>query len=354
MTFPVPTFRPKGTASPTIAKRHVLGVISHDTAADDPAVDSGHPILRVHTARGENMSFQEVWSSDRPVQSGYREGLCWGYDGEVLFVAGRIAPVARYTAATRDAYQAALRLADDFDCRHLVRMWNYVSDINVDNTDGLEIYRDFCRGRAEAFDAAPFAVELPAATGVGAVSGGIGFYLLAAREVHRVNLENPRQTPAFWYPLRYGPRSPSFPRATVLRSEETVAEKSSAGKIFVSGTASVRGCETVHAGDIRGQCAETFENLAALLDLSNLKKCGLRQGYPLADMTDLKVYVRNADDIDIVQKLCAEQFSPTATIAFLNIDLCRSDLLVEIEGIVHDPDMWSAGRATLGQHEIAR
>jgi chorismate lyase / 3-hydroxybenzoate synthase len=338
-TFPVPTFVPKGSAPPVIPGRHVLGVVCLDTEAGDPTLDGGHPNLVVHAAGTEEMTFREVWSTGRPVRSGVRKGLCWGYDGEVLFVAGRIPPADRYTDATRTAYLAALELAGDLGCRHLVRMWNFVANINETNADGLEVYRDFCRGRAEAFDRSPFAVELPAATGVGARSGGIGFCLLAARAVDRVNIENARQLPAYRYPSRYGPRSPSFPRATALRTRE-----GGAGRVFVSGTASIRGHETVHGDDVRRQCAETFANLAALLAPHNLARHGIEQGYDLADMTGLKAYVRRGADVDLVRHLCAERFSPNAEIAFLNVDLCRSDLLVEVEGVVLVPDV-------LGRHD---
>jgi chorismate lyase / 3-hydroxybenzoate synthase len=332
--FPASTFVRKGAASRAVAGRHILGVLSHDTSSGDPTLDGGHPQLRVHTARTEQLAFDEVWGSERPVRCGDRAGLHWGYDGDFLFAAGRIAPCARYTDATRTAYLAAFDLAADFDCGHLVRMWNYVTDINGDNADGLEIYRDFCRGRAEAFDKTPFDFELPAATAVGALSGGIAFCLLAARAVDRINIENPRQMPAYQYPRRYGPRAPSFPRATLLRTE-----KAGCAQIFISGTASVLGHETVHSDDVRRQCAETFANLAALLGPSNLAKSGLERGYDLRDLTGLKVYARRAGDIDLVRGLCAQKFSPHAEVAFLNVDLCRPELLVEIEGVVqnHDP-----------------
>ena len=327
--FPASTFVPKGAVSAAVPGRHILGVVSHDTSAGDPTLRGGHPCLRVHTARAEEMAFEEVWSSERPIGCGDRAGLCWGYDGDFLFVAGRITPGARYADATRTAYLAAFDLADDLNYRHLVRMWNFVTDINADNAEGLEIYRDFCRGRAEAFDHSPFDLKLPAATAVGALSGGIGFCLLAARAVERTNIENPRQVPAYRYPLRYGPRSPSFPRGTVLRTENKTG-----AQMFISGTASVLGHETVHRDNVGLQCAEAFANLAALLGPRNLANCGIERGYDLGDLTGLKVYVKREGDIDLIQGLCAERFSPNAQIAFLNVDLCRSDLLIEIEGVL--------------------
>ena len=73
---------------------------------------------------------------------------------------------------------------------------------------------------------------------------------------------------------------------------------------------------------------------ALLISRHNLAASGIDGGADLTDLTNIKAYVRHREDIDIVRELCAEAFSPSADIAFLNVDICRADLLVEIEGIV--------------------
>jgi chorismatase len=211
-------------------------------------------------------------------------------------------------------------------------MWNFIEGINANNDDGLELYRDFCLGRAEAFERFPADIEMPAATGIGSLGGGIGFYFLAAHAAERVNVENPRQQPAYHYPRQYGPKSPSFARATcLLATSEGLPERQ---QTFVSGTASIIGHRTAHPNDLRRQCAETFENIAQLISGPNLANYGIDRGYQLTDLTNLKVYVRHMADLDAVRKLCVDAFSPQAELAFFNVDICRSDLLVEIEGIV--------------------
>ena len=72
-------------------------------------------------------------------------------------------------------------------------------------------------------------------------AGGVASYFIASRAPAE-SAENPRQVSAYDYPPRYGPRSPSFSRAT-----------RGAGLVFVSGTASVVGHETKHAGDVSGR-----------------------------------------------------------------------------------------------------
>jgi chorismate lyase/3-hydroxybenzoate synthase len=102
----------------------------------------------------------------------------------------------------------------------------------------------------------------------------------------------------------------------------------------VSGTDSVVGHETLHRGQIAEQCGETLANLEHLLSADNLARHGQRPGRQLEDLRNIKVYVGDQQDLLTVREICAKAFSPAADIAFLNVDLCRSDLLVEIEGIV--------------------
>jgi chorismatase len=114
--------------------------------------------------------------------------------------------------------------------------------------------------------------------------------------------------PAYHYPGRYGPRSPSFARASRLPD----------GPLLISGTASILGHATAHPGDVAAQCRTTLDNLTTLAgDLRSLQT--------------VKVYVRHAEDLAAVRRECAAAFGGAA--AYLVTDLCRRDLLVEIEGV---------------------
>jgi chorismate lyase / 3-hydroxybenzoate synthase len=307
----------------------VLGAVVYGPHCRNPHLDRGFPELTVHAVADSADAFTEVWHTDRPIERGTLNGVVHAHDGETLFCAARIDSSDDCTEAVRAAYLTALGLTRTLDYQRIFRMWNFVENINGTNSEGLEVYRDFCRGRARAFHEFGFAEEhLPAATGVGALGGGIGFCLLAGRSAHRVTIENSRQVPAYRYPERYGPSSPSFARAT------HVAAAGSGASIYVSGTASVVGHETLHRGQIAQQCGETLANLEHLLSADNLARHGLRPGRRLEDLRNIKVYVRDQQDLQTVREICAKAFSPAADIAFLNVDLCRSDLLVEIEGIV--------------------
>jgi chorismatase len=50
-------------------------------------------------------------------------------------------------------------------------------------------------------------------------------------------------------------------------------------------------------------------------------------------MRQVRVYVREQADMPVVQRMCRDAFPAASEITFLNVDLCRRELLVEIEGI---------------------
>lgn len=248
----------------------------------------------------------EVWRSPLPVRRYERDGIALADDGEVL--AGAVAcdddDVHRAAACVYDRLIGAARAAG---YPHLLRVWNHVRDINrVEH--GLERYRAFSAGRHEAFAKHGYAMrgDLPAASAVGMRTGGVAAYFLASREPVQ-SIENPRQVAAYDYPPRYGPRSPSFSRATVGE-----------GLMFISGTASVVGHETRHAGDVAAQLEETLVNLGIV--------AGGRA------LLTAKVYIRRAGDYPLIAARLSEAMPRTQTM-FLHADLCRADLLVEIEAI---------------------
>ncbi len=210
---------------------------------------------------------------------------------------------------------------------HLYRVWNYVPHINAVGRE-LENYRRFCRGRSLAFErhfGASFKKLLPAASAVGTIAGplAVGFLAGAAEPRH---FENPRQVPAFEYPAQYGPRAPSFARATIV----TVAGQSAA---FISGTSAIRGHATVSPDSCGEQLECTLDNLAEIS-----RACGLASllDHGGASARSFKVYIRHAADQSMVAATLEERLlKSTDRVAYLQADICRAPLQVEIEATLH-------------------
>ncbi|HYO76401.1 MAG TPA: Rid family hydrolase [Thermoanaerobaculia bacterium] len=211
---------------------------------------------------------------------------------------------------SRELYARVIQEVREAGFPYFVRMWNYVGGIN-EYDRGEERYQLFCAGRHDAFVEAGYHhdVDLPAASAVGMPGRGLIAYYLAAREPG-MQVENPRQVAAYKYPPQYGVKSPSFSRATVWNDT-----------VFVSGTASVLGHATVHPGDVAAQLEETLRNIDNVL---------AQTGRSLANVISAKTYVRNASDYDLIAQRLGTLF---ANNIYVEADICRADLLLEIEAV---------------------
>lgn len=294
-----------------------------------PAVAGGVVEFPIHMTRSREYEFTETWTASRPVTAGVYEELVYAHDAERLFCACRIPGSADYADQVRRAYSHVFELVDGLGYPDLVRMWNYIGSINAPNGSGMETYRDFCVGRAEAF--AHSGKDMPAATGAGSLGDGISLYLLSGRAGSATHIENPVQVPAYRYPVRYGPKSPSFARATRFAPP---GRRDGSQRVFISGTASIVGHKTRHAGDVEAQCRVALDNIDQLIGSANLERHDIRVKRDDLSFDAVKVYVRRVEDIPLVARACAGYFDDPATrIAYLNVDICRSDLLVEIEAV---------------------
>lgn len=253
---------------------------------------------------------EDAYAIDIPLRQLGPEPLveAWPLHDDVLFGAVTIDHATPLEEVSRDVYTRVIREVRDAGYPYFIRMWNYVGAINELDA-GRERYQLFCAGRHDAFVGAGYHhdVDLPAASAVGMRGRGLVTHYLAAREPG-VQVENPRQVAAYDYPREYGPKSPSFSRATVWN-----------GVVFVSGTSSVVGHATVHAGDVGAQLDETLRNIDAVLS---------KTGRSLANVVAAKTYVRRASDYELIANRLAKVFPVNL---FLEADICRADLLLEIE-----------------------
>jgi hypothetical protein len=206
---------------------------------------------------------------------------------------------------------------------HLYRIWNYVPRINA-LAGGLENYRAFCQGRSLAFEAgagAGFPQVLPSASGVGSDDGCLSLVFVAGSVPPR-HFENPEQIPAYRYPQEHGPRSPSFSRATVaVLPDRTLT--------FISGTAAIKGHQTVAPGTLEAQLDCTVDNLRLISSAAGL---GDDLGAGRVSHRHFKVYLRHAADFAVTRtRLEHSLLRSTDRVIYLQADICRAALNVEIE-----------------------
>jgi chorismate lyase / 3-hydroxybenzoate synthase len=269
----------------------------------------------------------EAWFGKGPCRDSVAHGVHFRCDGQLLFGVISLAEEAGDGAAAplqvagQRAYESLFRVLAEEGYSHLWRVWNYLDDING-TADGLERYRQFNIGRHQAFSNADRlqGCTIPAASALGVAGGPLSVAFLAAR-TPCIPLENPRQLSAYRYPADYGPRSPTFSRAALARvpGQEW---------LFVSGTASIVGHLTVHRGDPAAQTREIIANLEALLAEASRVSTG--PAYRLDELSG-RAYVRHPEHLTAVQAELVRALGVDAPIVYVQADVCRADLLVELE-----------------------
>lgn len=217
---------------------------------------------------------------------------------------------------SREVYRALLEACSGFE---LYRVWNWIPDINRNAPQQNEFYRLFCAGRARAFNEvfpSSSEAQMPAASGVGICGNHLVVYFCGGSTAveHR---ENPRQMPAYRYPKTYGPKPPSFARASIIQSRDSWH--------FISGTASIIHSETQCIGDLQGQLQVTIENLKIV-------------GSDCSGNRFFRVYLRHWQDLETIRSvLQRDLLCEGDEVSYVEADLCRTDLLVEIEACFRSP-----------------
>lgn len=305
---PTVTYRPTA-AAPSLQTLAAFGFGRHAPLYDDPRW------MRI-ALEPLGPGLTEVWEVPGDVSHGRDGDLRWSRGGGWLFAAVecREDDHGGTEAAAAHAYGLLSEFVATGNEQHVQRIWNYLGAIN-DGSGDDERYKHFCTGRIRGMGEV-FAQGFPAATAIGhrADPALLQVYLLAT-DRPGTRVENPRQVSAWRYPRQYGRTPPSFARATLLPADDVLA---------ISGTAAVVGHASAHAGDIDAQLSETLRNLEALLETGGLPG-GFDRHAPL------KAYVRHAGDAARVEAFAARHL-PDAPLLIVHGDICRAELLVEIDG----------------------
>ena len=303
-----------------------LGIVHHERSPDWPNNLGACPTVCLGLPQFSGPPVTEVWMSTLPVTYHQANGIYCAMNQEVLFGAVQIEePVStRLDIVTYNAYHRLLVQARALGYVHLLRVWNYFPHITR-NSDGLERYQQFCVGRHRALaeSLSDFPRSLPAATAVGTMSGPFKLYFLAAKQPG-THIENPRQARAYEYPSSYGPSSPSFARAT-LRSSMTGSH------LLISGTASVVGHRSVHICEPHKQIMEIIHNLNALIGHTEQLHRGIRGQWREAIF---KIYIRQPEHFATIRDIFETQLPSDAQVLYLQGEMCRSELLAEVEGVL--------------------
>jgi enamine deaminase RidA (YjgF/YER057c/UK114 family) len=196
------------------------------------------------------------------------------------------------------------------DIGNVARTWFYLTDL-------LNWYDDFNSVRNEYYTAkGVFERLIPASTGIGAgnLRGSsllLGGYALKEKQnsIKIEAVESPFQCPACDY-------KSSFSRAVEINHPDY-------RHLIVSGTASITPeGETANIGSIRKQVELTMKVVNGILQSREMTWENVNRGI---------VYFKNKNDIHTFENYCADHNMPVLPLSMIQADICRDELLFEIE-----------------------
>jgi enamine deaminase RidA (YjgF/YER057c/UK114 family) len=286
---------------------------------------------------GQRRGEVEIQRLDDALVVTRHNGIAWVHCGQIV-------PEDPATGV----YQRTLSAFQNMGCRlgtvgvrfgQIIRTWLYLGDI-VGPEGETQRYKELNRARTDFFEHVSFAPArtpegfartiFPASTGIGTDHRDVVMSCVAFAterdDIRAVPLENPQQTSAYDYADRFSPKSPKFSRAMVLSC-------GSYATIYISGTASITDSESRHVDDVEAQTRQTLDNIEALISGSNLAQHGMPGlGATLADLAGIRVYIKRPGDYEKTRRVCEARLGELPAI-YAVADVCRPELLVEIEGI---------------------
>ena len=259
-----------------------------------------------------------------------------------LFMSGVMGDIFRQTVReqSREVFSkiAGVLETEKMPVSSIIRQWNYIEKITDYDTTGHQHYQDFNDARSLFYQGSEWPTGYPAATGIGTRWGGIMIDLDALRcedrSVQVCGVDNPLQVAAHAYSqeVLLGEEDKTLLHKTTPKFERAKAVwKEDHGFVYVSGTAAIRGEQSLEGVGIEKQTQATLENIEYLVSRENLN----RSGIPVtedATLITFRVYVKHWEDMEVAKRIVTERYPDLPAIYTLT-DVCRSELLIEIEGI---------------------
>jgi len=274
---------------------------------DDRSARTTMAGVQVHAVRG--VPVQRIERGGRIVGSLFDDGQARHCRLGDLQALDPSAPPDRQVRATFEFLEGALQSAG-LTLANVVRTWLYLDRI-------LSWYDSFNRVRDEFFGARNvFAGLVPASTGIGAANAAgsavvAGAYAVTFRPGAGTvtAVPSPLQGPAGQY-------GSSFSRAVEVDLPDH-------RRLLVSGTASIDpGGLTLHPGDPDGQIELTMNVVAAILESRRLN---------WRDVTRAVAYLKERSQAQRFTQYCAAHGLYQLPVVLTENDICRADLLFEIE-----------------------
>lgn len=271
----------------------------------------------------EREGFREWWTSGFQADYDKNDPLCAEACARLCFEG-----LSRFLAYTHTSFD------------QVFRQWNYIGhilEVRVKGGKTLQNYQVFNEVRGIFYETKNDRSQYPAATGIGMDYEGICIDAVIVDDSGSVKgkaprnmaLRSPVQTDAF----RYGQaclvgnkeidkKTPLFERGRCLMFSEPADGGGIHAVGMVSGTASIKGQDTVDKGDAVKQLQNTLrfiDDLANTMQVKNLR------------FDRARLYVKPYENTEELSVIFRHHYPQASCLNIVEADVCRPDLLVEIE-----------------------
>lgn len=331
-------------------ERHGIITREVDKAESKPSTS----IIAQPPAAGQELSMELILVSElsADAQLTYRneQGISYTkltYNSHTELYAGGISPTRPqdpFIDQVEKGYQLmeAILNREGMNFADIARQWNYVEEIlsiHDRGEDHIQNYQVLNDVRTRYYGKSDFTRGYPAATGIGMNAGGIVleiYAIKADKALDIIPIKNPKQVDAYNYSEKVlvgdaieharKKTTPKFERAKFVGF-------GGKGTIYISGTASIQNEVTLGLGDVEVQSKITIENITNLIAAETLKSVHVSQLPGERDYTFVRIYIKNQQDYQKVKQLC-DSYYGDIPLHYLIADVCRDNLLLEIEGVV--------------------
>lgn len=228
-----------------------------------------------------------------------------------------VSPIKQATTAFRLLEE--IIAIENLSFQEIARQWNYIEDITGFDIN-IQRYQAFNDVRSDYYGKVEWKNGYPAATGIGTQKGGIIIDADILSGYDTLAIDNPLQIAAYVYSEKVligdnqYKSTPKFERARKV--VDTTANKD---WVYISGTAAIHGEETL-VSDIEQQTLMTISNIEQMVQ----------------DKTQyMRVYIKYPKDYKKAKNILVEKY-PQAEIMYVVSNVCRENLLIEIEGIAYN------------------
>lgn len=276
-------------------------------------------ILEVHSYRPDE---EDVLTYKQ--KEGYPYVILENKEGRFLFAGGFQSDVIH--EAIEKQSTEVFRLIDEllvleqFPINSIIRQWNYIEKITCFQQENQN-YQSFNNARGDFYGKTSWPNGYPAATGIGTNLGGVlvdfDAAVFTSQEAFATPIDNKLQIAAHAYSDKVLEKAqtkkatPKFERAKSM----TFGNRR---LVYISGTAAIRGEESLKGVGLEKQLHITMENIAQLTG----------EAKPVI----LRVYLKDTEDFLLSEKLMNE-YNLSIPISYMCADVCRDELLIEIEGV---------------------